>query len=133
LLVSYLSFSPIQLVAITPLAMADRYQTGSAMDRFDDVSVKKAANIYFEGNVTSREVRFADGSTKTLGIMLPGEYEFGTSQHELMEIVSGFLLVKLPGSDTWQEVRGGQSFEVPANTKFQLTVQHVTDYICSYL
>ncbi|MCK9469057.1 MAG: pyrimidine/purine nucleoside phosphorylase [Porticoccaceae bacterium] len=103
------------------------------MDRFDDVSVKKAANIYFEGNVTSREVRFADGSTKTLGIMLPGEYEFGTSQHELMEIVSGFLLVKLPGSDTWQEVRGGQSFEVPANTKFQLTVQHVTDYICSYL
>lgn len=102
------------------------------MDRFDNVSVKKAANIYFDGKVTSREVRFADGSIKTLGIMMPGEYEFGTSQHELMEIISGFLLVKLPGSDTWKEVRGGESFEVPANTRFQLAVHHITDYICSY-
>ena len=102
------------------------------MDSFDAVSVRKAANIYFDGKVTSREVHFADGSIKTLGIMMPGEYEFGTSQHELMEITSGYLLVKLPGSETWQEIRGGESFEVPANAKFQLTVQHITDYICSY-
>lgn len=102
------------------------------MDTFDNVSLTKAANIYFDGKVTSRKITFADGSFKTLGIMLPGEYEFGTSQPELMEITAGFLLVKLPGAEEWQEIRAGQSFEVPANAKFQLSVQHITDYICSY-
>ncbi len=103
------------------------------MDRFDNVSVRKAANVYFDGKVTSREISFADGSVKTLGIMLPGDYEFGTSQAELMEITSGLLRVKLPGADAWQEVRGGESFEVPANARFQLSVGEITDYICSYL
>ena len=49
-----------------------------------------------------------------------------------MEITAGFLRVKLPGAEEWQEIRAGQSFEVPANAKFQLSVQHITDYICSY-
>ncbi|HLS99291.1 MAG: pyrimidine/purine nucleoside phosphorylase [Porticoccaceae bacterium] len=102
------------------------------MDSFANVTIAKAANIYFDGKVTSRKITFADGSFKTLGIMLPGEYEFGTSQPELMEITAGFLLVKLPGSDEWREIRAGQSFEVPANAKFQLAVQHITDYVCSY-
>ncbi len=109
------------------------YAAESSMDTFTDVIVNKAANIYFDGKVTSRTLTFADGTTKTLGIMLPGEYEFGTGQAERMEITSGFLLVKLPGSDEWEEIRGGQSFEVPANVKFQVAVQHITDYVCSYL
>jgi len=103
------------------------------MEKFSNVTVTRAANVYFEGNVTSRTVEFADGTAKTLGIMLPGEYEFGTDQPELMEITAGYLLVKLPESDTWEEVRGGESFEVPGNAKFQLAVQQVTDYLCSYL
>ncbi|KJS06174.1 MAG: hypothetical protein VR73_10420 [Gammaproteobacteria bacterium BRH_c0] len=103
------------------------------MEKFTGVNVIKAANIYFDGKVTSRAVEFSDGSVKTLGIMLPGEYEFGTSQAELMEITAGFLLVKLPGSDQWEEVRAGQSFNVPANASFQISVQQITDYICSYL
>jgi purine/pyrimidine-nucleoside phosphorylase len=103
------------------------------MDKFTDVSVVVAANVYFDGNVTSRVVEFSDGSVKTLGIMLPGEYEFGTAQPELMEITAGDLSVKLPGSDTWQEITGGQSFEVPGNAKFQLVIRKVTDYVCSYL
>jgi len=103
------------------------------MDSFTNVSVKKAANIYFDGKVTSRAVTFADGSVKTLGIMLPGDYEFGTAQPELMEITAGNLLVKLPGNDQWQEIRGGESFNVPGDAKFQLQVKETTDYICSYL
>lgn len=103
------------------------------MEKFTGVNVTKAANIYFDGKVTSRAIEFNDGSIKTLGIMLPGEYEFGTSQAELMEITAGFLLVKLPGSEQWEEVRAGQSFDVPANASFQLSVQQITDYICSYL
>ena len=59
------------------------------MSQFDKVSVVREANIYFDGKVTSRTILFADGSKKTLGVMLPGEYEFGTDEAELMEILSG--------------------------------------------
>ena len=59
----------------------------------ENVSVEKKANFYFDGKVTSRNVLFADGSKKTLGIMLPGEYEFNTSQKELVEITSGEIEV----------------------------------------
>lgn len=101
------------------------------MSEFSNVTVVKAANIYFDGKVTSRVVQFADGTKKTLGIMLPGDYEFGTDCRELMEIQSGDLEFQLPGEE-WQAVGGGESFEVPANIKFKLKVKTVTDYCCSY-
>ena len=103
------------------------------MSQFENVSVARAANIYFDGNVTSRAVIFPDGSKKTLGIMLPGEYEFGTAEKELMEITAGELEVLLPGSESWQTIVGGESFEVPGNASFKLKVKAVTDYCCSYL
>jgi uncharacterized protein YaiE (UPF0345 family) len=103
------------------------------MSQFEGVTVVKQANIYFDGKVTSRTVLFADGEKKTLGIMLPGDYEFGTDTTEIMEILSGELDVKLPGSEEWVTFTGGQSFEVPANARFSLVVKTVTDYCCSYL
>lgn len=103
------------------------------MKSFENVSVEIEGNSYFDGAVTSRTVNFADGSRKTLGFMLPGEYEFGTEAAELMEITSGELEVKLPGSDAWISIKGGESFNVPANAKFQLKVSAITDYCCSYL
>ena len=102
------------------------------MSQFENVSVVKQANVYFDGNVTSRTLVFGDGSRKTLGIMLPGEYEFNTDDKELMEIYAGSLEVLLPESD-WQAITGGQSFEVPANSKFQLKVSAITDYCCSFI
>lgn len=102
------------------------------MSEFNNVSIIKAANVYFDGKVTSRTVLFADGSKKTLGIMLPGEYEFGTEAKELMEILAGDLVIQLPGED-WKPIKGGESFEVPANSKFKLKIASVTDYCCSYL
>ena len=75
---------------------------------------------------------FADGTRKTLGIMLPGEYEFGTAAAEVMEILSGELTVKLPGSDDWVRYAAGSSFSVPADSKFELHITAVTDYCCSY-
>lgn len=101
------------------------------MTAFDNVSITKNANIYFDGKVTSRAVHFADGTKKTLGIMLPGEYEFGTDTNELMEILSGELEIQLPGED-WKKISGGDSFKVPANAKFKLNIATVTDYCCSY-
>ncbi|WP_303720610.1 pyrimidine/purine nucleoside phosphorylase [Malonomonas rubra] len=103
------------------------------MSEFSNVTVVKAANIYFDGKVTSRTIKFTDGSRRTLGIMLPGEYEFGTDAAELMEILSGELQVLLPGNDQWQDVKAGESFEVPANSKFQLKISVLADYCCSYL
>lgn len=103
------------------------------MASFDNVSVEIQGNSYFDGAVTSRTVNFADGSRKTLGFMLPGEYEFGTAAAELMEITSGELEVKLPGSDSWVSIKGGESFNVPENSKFQVKVSAITDYCCSYL
>lgn len=102
------------------------------MSQFEAVTVVREANIYFNGQVTSRTVLFPDGTKKTLGIMLPGEYEFGTAEAELMEVLAGELEVKLPGSDDFVTFGAGQSFEVPANSKFQLHVTAVADYCCSY-
>ena len=103
------------------------------MKQFDNVTVILEGNSYFDGAVTSRTVNFADGSRKTLGFMLPGEYEFGTAEAERMEITSGVLEVKLPNTQAWIAIKGGESFDVPANSKFQVNVKKITDYCCSYL
>lgn len=103
------------------------------MSKFENVSVVKAANVYFDGKVTSRTVEFANGDVKTLGIMLPGDYRFGTAKKEIMEILSGQVEILLPGEDLWRKISGGDSFEVPANAAFDIKVLSVTDYCCSYI
>jgi uncharacterized protein YaiE (UPF0345 family) len=103
------------------------------MSEFNNVTVIKNANIYFDGKVTSRSIIFPDGSKKTLGVMLPGDYEFNTAGPELMEILSGELEVLLPGQDGWQTVTGGESFNVPAQAKFGLRIRTITDYCCSFI
>jgi uncharacterized protein YaiE (UPF0345 family) len=103
------------------------------MSKFENVSVVKAANVYFDGKVTSRTVEFANGDIKTLGIMLPGDYRFGTDKKEIMEILSGQVEILLPGEDLWRKINGGDSFEVPASSAFDIKVLSVTDYCCSYI
>ena len=103
------------------------------MAEFRDVTVVKEANIYFDGNVTSRTIIFPDGSKKTLGVMLPGEYEFNTADKELMEILSGDLDALLPGEENWKVIKGGEEFEVPAHSSFKLKIKSLTDYCCSFL
>jgi len=100
---------------------------------FNNVSIEEEVNSYFDGAVTSRTVNFADGSRKTLGFMQIGEYEFGTEAAELMEITSGELAYKLDGTDAWQQAHSGTSFNVPANSKFQVKATTIVDYCCSYL
>lgn len=103
------------------------------MPEFQNVTVIKKANVYFDGKVASRSVVFPDGSKKTLGIMLPGEFEFNTADKEIMEIMSGDLEVLLADKDEWITVKGGEVFEVPANSKFSLKVKTLTDYCCSFV
>jgi uncharacterized protein YaiE (UPF0345 family) len=102
------------------------------MSEFKNVTVLKKANIYFGGQVTSRSVLFADGSKKTLGVMQPGEYEFSTTDSETMEILSGELKWQLKGEHAWKKVTAGESFNVPANSVFQMKMSVVTDYCCSF-
>ncbi len=103
------------------------------MPEFKNVTIVKKANIYFDGKVTSRTIIFPDGSKKTLGIMLPGEYEFGTASKEIMEILAGDLEIMLPEAKGWESIKTGDSFEVPAQSKFRLNVKSITDYCCSYI
>jgi len=103
------------------------------MSQFTNVTVDTAANVYFDGNVTSRTVHFDDGTVKTLGFMLAGEYRFNTGDAEIMQIQSGELDVQLPSSDAWQAVKGGEQFEVPANSAFTVRIKTPTDYICSFI
>lgn len=103
------------------------------MQDFQNVTVVKKANVYFDGKVTSRTVLFADGEKKTLGIMLPGEYEFSTGLAEIMEVLAGSMDVKLPGDTVYKTYGAGVSFQVPANASFKLKIFGVADYCCSYL
>ena len=75
------------------------------MDKYNDVNVDKIANIYFEGNVISRNIFLKDGSRKTLGVMVPGNYEFSTETRELLEIISGKLNLKLQNDEDWKSIK----------------------------
>ncbi len=103
------------------------------MSDFKNVTIVKKANVYFDGKVTSRTVLFADGTKKTLGIMMPGDYEFGTEAAEIMEMLGGEMDVQLAGSKDWKTYKEGESYQVPANSKFKLKVPVVADYCCSYI
>jgi len=88
-------------------------------------------NEYFDGQVAS--IKFQTSTlSATVGVMGIGEYEFGTSQKEVMTIVSGMLTVKLPGLDEWSDYAQGEFFIVEANQKFQVKVVVETAYFCTY-
>ncbi len=88
-------------------------------------------NEYFDGKVKSLAFRTAEGPA-TVGVMAPGDYEFGTSTVEIMSVVSGVLTVKLPGSDAWRDFRAGESFTVESGRTFQLKVAADAAYLCLY-
>ncbi|WP_035839182.1 pyrimidine/purine nucleoside phosphorylase [Kitasatospora azatica] len=88
-------------------------------------------NEYFDGSVTSIAFTQEQGPA-TIGVMAPGEYEFGTAAREIMHVVSGALTVKLPGADDWETFTAGSRFEVPGDSKFQLQVAVDTAYLCEY-
>lgn len=101
---------------------------------FGNATIVKKANIYHAGQVTSRTVIESDGTRKTLGIMMPGSYTFGTEDAEHMEILEGEVEVELAGSSSNREVyKAGEYFEVPANSSFDIKVNVPTDYCCTYI
>ena len=102
------------------------------MDNFKNVDVDKLANIYFKGKVVSRNIYLKDGSKKTLGIMLIGEYEFNTVAREQMQINSGKVKLKLKDDSEWNLITNGMRFNIPKNSSFKLEVLELVNYTCSY-
>lgn len=100
---------------------------------FNNVEVKKKANVYHDGKVTSRTIITGDGQRKTLGVMLPGTYTFNTDAPERMDVTQGRCRVKLDGANQWQDYRAGQSFDVPGKSRFTIEVQELLDYVCHFL
>ncbi|MBE9395830.1 pyrimidine/purine nucleoside phosphorylase [Pontibacterium sp. N1Y112] len=88
-------------------------------------------NEYFDGNVKSIGFENSEGRV-TAGVMAPGEYEFGTSENELMKVVSGELIVKLPGEEEFNAYPSGTEFKVAANQSFQVKIEQPTAYLCFY-
>lgn len=98
---------------------------------FKNIEIKKKANIYDGGKVTSRSIITAEGE-KTLGIMMPGTYHFSTNAAEIMELLGGTCRVRLTGEHHWQDYTEGESFNVPANSSFDIEVTELLDYICHF-
>lgn len=104
------------------------------MNSFTNVTVDSKANIYFDGKVISHTVHFSDGSKKTIGLIYPGKFHFGTAAPERMEIISGDCSVVLDGDTETLAIEAGTSFEVPGNSGFTITVGGgICEYICSFL
>ena len=102
--------------------------------QFAGVTVVTKANIYFDGRVVSHSVLFPDGSRKTIGLIFPGTFHFGTKDAEQMDLVAGTCRVKLDGQDRWQDHAAGQTFHVPASSGFDIEVgSGICEYVCSYL
>jgi purine/pyrimidine-nucleoside phosphorylase len=100
---------------------------------FSNVTASAKANIYFDGKVVSHTLRLADGQKKTLGLIYPGEYHFGTDAAERMDIVAGTCRVKLDGQSISTDYAAGSGFDVPAKSGFSINVSSgITEYVCSF-
>jgi purine/pyrimidine-nucleoside phosphorylase len=101
---------------------------------FSSVTAVAKANIYFDGKVVSHSLLFADGSKKTLGLIYPGSYHFGTAAAERMEITDGACKVTLDGVTETASYETGTHFDVPANSGFTIEVPAgICQYVCSFL
>jgi uncharacterized protein YaiE (UPF0345 family) len=102
------------------------------MSTLDNVSLHTKSNVYFDGKCVSHTVICADGSRKTVGVIFPSTLTFSTGAPEKMEIVSGSCRVKLAGAAGWQTIAGGQHFDVPGNSAFDIETLEMVDYVCHF-
>jgi purine/pyrimidine-nucleoside phosphorylase len=105
-----------------------------APTEFKNVTAVAKANVYFEARVVSHTILFPDGSKKTLGLIYPGKFHFGTDKAERMEIISGACTVKLDGQGASHDYVAGTAFDVPAKSGFDIEVKSgLCEYVCSFI
>ncbi len=96
------------------------------------VTVTTQANVYFDGKCVSHGITFADGTKKSVGVILPSTLTFNTGAPEIMECVAGSCEYKLAGTDAWVKSSAGEQFSVPGNAKFDIRVAEAYHYICHF-
>jgi len=100
--------------------------------QFDGVSVATTASVYFDGKCISHQITLADGSKKSVGVVLPATLTFNTGAPEIMECVAGCCEYKPQGSDTWQRSGPGEKFSIGGNSSFEIRVTEPYHYICHF-
>jgi len=100
--------------------------------QFDNVSVATQANVYFDGKCVSHSITLADGTKKSVGVVLPATLTFNTGAPEIMECVAGSCEYKLKGSEAWVKSSAGEKFNVPGNSSFEIRVSEPYHYICHF-
>lgn len=102
------------------------------MSQFDNVSVAKKANVYFDGKCVSHTVTLADGTRKSVGVILPSTLLFTTGAPEIMELIEGRCRVRQKGETEWKDYQGGQSFNVPGDSAFDIETVETLHYVCHF-
>ena len=100
--------------------------------QIDGVTVTTQANVYFDGKCVSHTVILADGTKKTVGVILPSSLTFNTGAPEIMEGVGGSCRVRLKGESDWVTYGAGQSFNVPGNSSFDIACDAPYHYVCHF-
>ena len=100
--------------------------------QFDGVTVHTQANVYFDGKCVSHGITFADGTKKSVGVVLPATLTFNTGAPEIMECVAGGCEYKLAGTDAWLKSAPGETFAIPGNSSFDIRVTEPYHYICHF-
>lgn len=98
----------------------------------DGVTVNTQANVYFDGKCVSHGITLADGTKKSVGVVLPATLTFNTGAPEIMECVAGSCEYRLDGADVWVKSIAGEKFSVPGNSKFDIRVTEAYHYICHF-
>ena len=98
----------------------------------DGVTVNTQANVYFDGKCVSHGITLADGTKKSVGVILPSTLTFNTGAPEIMECVAGSCEYKLDGTDNWVKSTPGETFSIPGNSKFDIRVTESYHYICHF-
>ncbi len=101
-------------------------------EQISNVSVQTKANVYFDGKCVSHSITLADGTKKSVGVILPATLTFSTGAPEIMECVAGACEYKLAGSDAWVKSGAGEKFNVLGNAKFEIRVTEAYHYICHF-
>ena len=103
------------------------------MSQYDNISVVKKANVYFDGKCVSHTIQFADGTKKSVGVLMPATLTFNTGAPEIMETVAGSCRYRLKGESAWLTASAGQSFKVPGNSSFDIEVSgEPYHYVCHF-
>ncbi|HMS27939.1 MAG TPA: pyrimidine/purine nucleoside phosphorylase [Burkholderiaceae bacterium] len=97
-----------------------------------NVTVATTASVYFDGKCISHGITFADGTKKSVGVVLPSSLTFNTGAPEIMECTSGSCEYKLAGTDTWLKSSAGEKFSIPGNSSFEIRVTEAYHYICHF-